>query len=78
MFTRESVLQSEWYRRRLETAQGQAIARCNRVIRHIEATRANDVTGEISERLDLPARARRARQEHVRVSHPDYLDFLEA
>ena len=77
MFTRESVLQSEWYRSRLETAQGQAIARCDRVIRHIEATRANDVTGEVSDRLDLPARAERARAEHVRVSNPDYLDFLE-
>ena len=77
MFTRESVLRSEWYRRRLEAAQDQAIGRCNRVIRHIDATRARDVTGEISKRLDLQARAKRARREHDRVSKPDYLDFIE-
>jgi len=47
------------------------------VIRHINATRAADVTGEIAARLDLETRARRAQEEYERVSQPDYLDFLK-
>ena len=77
MFTRESILSSEWYSRRLESAQAQGIGRCSKVIRHINATRAADVTGEISARLGLETRAKRAKEEYERVSHPDYLDFLK-
>ena len=76
MFSRESVLDSEWYLRRLETAQAQAVARCGRLIRHVNDTRAADVTGELSARLGLEARARRAQEEYDRVSGPEYLDFL--
>lgn len=77
MFSRESVLSSEWYRRRLEAAQAQAVGRCSRVIRHIDAVRVKDETGEVSARLSLEARASRAREEYDRVSEPGYLDFLK-
>ncbi len=76
MFTRESVLQSDWYLRRLEAARSRAVSRCTGFVRHIAATRAMDATGEVSARLDLAARAVRAREELARVSRPDYLDFL--
>lgn len=77
MFTRESVLASDWYRERLEAVQSQSIRRCGKLIHHISATRLRDSTGELSERLGLARIAARARQQLRRVSDPDYLGFLE-
>ena len=77
MFTRESVLASEWYRERLVTAQSQAIRRSGRLIRHIASARLRDTTGEITARLGLDDRAERARSDLQRVSDPSYVDFLE-
>ena len=77
MFTRESVLASDWYRERLESARLQAIRRCARLIKHISAARRQDSTGEITARLGLEDIATRAREELDRVSDPGYIAFLE-
>lgn len=77
MFTRESVLASDWYRERLETAQERAILRGEKVARHVERVRSGDLTGELSARLDLDSVMARALDELQRVRAPDYVGFLK-
>ena len=77
MFTRASVLASDWYRERLLTAQRRSVRRLKRLTSHITAARLSDTTGEISARLGLEGRAKRARKDLERVSDPDYVEFLE-
>ena len=76
MFTRESVLASDWYRERLETAQERAILRGEKVARHVERIQAGDLTGELSTQLDLNSLLARARAELVRLRDPSYVEFL--
>ncbi len=76
MFTRQSVLASDWYWDRLKAAQAQATRRCRRVLRHIAAVQDTDTTGEVSARLGLAQRAERATAELTRVSEPGYVDYL--
>lgn len=75
-FTRESVLQSDWYAERLQAKQRQDIGTTKRLIAHIEAARAQDPTGEVEARMGLQRRAARARAELARVSAPGHLAFL--
>ncbi len=76
MFTRESVLASPWYRKRLETAQKQAVRRSERILEHIRSASDHDSTGEIQARLGLVQRADQAVRELERVRSPDYLDRI--
>ncbi len=77
MFTRDSVLASDWYRERLETAQGRRVTRCQKILAHIAAVHSEDGTGEVTGRLDLGGRTRVARETLAKVSDPAYLDFLQ-
>ena len=76
MFTRESVLASDWYHERLLAAQRQAVRRSERLIDYVTMVRRNDTTGEVSAELGLGDRERKARSELERVSGSDYLEVL--
>ena len=77
MFTRESVMASDWYRVRLETAQLREIRRARLLIKGIVAAMDRDGTGEVSARLGLEDRAERARSELDRVRHPSFVEYIE-
>ncbi len=77
MFTRESVLASDWYRERLEESQEQAVRRSEKLLSHLARVRRNDQTGELAARLDLAGREARARDELERVRDPGFLRHLE-
>lgn len=77
MFTRESVMASDWYQDRLLAAQRQATRRCQRILGHVAAARKRDLTGEVSALLGLEAREKRARGRLQRVATPEYVEFLK-
>jgi phosphoenolpyruvate carboxykinase (diphosphate) len=71
LFTRESLLASDWYQERLRTKQERDIALWRRHIASLEATRA-----ELAPALDFGGRLRSARKEFARVSAPSYFAEL--
>ncbi|KAB7745690.1 hypothetical protein GA707_07250 [Nostocoides sp. F2B08] len=56
MFTRESVLASDWYAARLDAAQAQLVARADAGVAAIEALLESDPDGRVARRLDLTHR----------------------
>ncbi len=76
MFTRESVLASDWYAARLVAKQQGAVTRAANGLAAIEKFVATPGNEEPSARLDMPARIEFARSELERVSSPDYLAAL--
>ncbi|WP_370890123.1 hypothetical protein [Janibacter sp. GXQ6167] len=56
LFTRESVLASDWYRERLDAAQAQAVAQAETGIARLEDFLEQDSDGGVGERLALRAR----------------------
>ncbi len=76
MFTREAVLNSDWYHTRLKTKQVRDIHHATRLLGHLDKVCDSDVTGEISARLDLESRRNYAQAELERCSDPDYLVFI--
>ncbi len=76
MFTREAVIESDWYHERLEAKQSQDIRLNKRLLGHIASVRAQDPSGQVSRRLHLSTRRQQAQSELDRVSAPAYLDFL--
>ena len=77
MFSRESVLASDWYRERLDAAQSQAARRCQELISYIEGVRSQDLTGELTSRLRLEQATAQAREQLERVTDPGYPEFLK-
>ncbi|MDE0629179.1 MAG: hypothetical protein OXH99_22520 [Bryobacterales bacterium] len=78
MFTRESVLASDWHHEHLLAAQRQAVRRSQRLINYVTMVRTNDTTGEVWAELGLGDREDRVRSELERVSGPDYVEVLRA
>ncbi len=72
MFTRESLLTSDWYKERLRTRQERDIALWRR---HISALESYQATPG-SESFDLTSREKLAREQLQRVSSPKYLEEL--
>jgi hypothetical protein len=73
LFTRESLLRSDWYQERLRVKQAIDIALWHRHMRAIEAFRAG---GSLSPGLDVEARVALARTQMARVSSLQYLGEL--
>jgi phosphoenolpyruvate carboxykinase (diphosphate) len=73
MFTRESLLESEWYRERLATKQSRDTALWKE---HNEALEAFRVGGIPPENVDIEARLGTVREQLSRVSSAAYLDEL--
>ena len=72
MFTRESVLASDWYQERLRAKQERDIALWSRHITALEAF----VCGPSSEQFDVQSRLEEARSQTARVSSVAYLAEL--
>ena len=73
LFTRDSLLESDWYRARLCAKQARDIALWKRHLAALEAFEASSVE---TESIDLARRLAYARQELTRVRSPEYLGEL--
>jgi phosphoenolpyruvate carboxykinase (diphosphate) len=83
LFTRESVLASDWYQERLRTKQDRDIALWSRHLAALEAFRASETFqgpeafhASVHKSVDLEYRLDYARRQLARVSAPAYLDEL--
>jgi hypothetical protein len=76
-FAREAILSSPWYRQRLEAQQLRDAAHARRQIEDLRNFLSLPSHAEVSQRLDLSARLRRAEARLEAVSHPAYLDRLQ-
>jgi hypothetical protein len=76
LFTRESLLASDWYHERLAVKQQRDIALWERHVRSLSEFLARAGHRDEAERLGIPARLDRARAELERVSALDYLGAL--
>jgi len=75
LFTRESLLESEWYAERLRTKQQRDVNLWTRHVQALASFSAGTV-GSASSHLDLAGRLRNARVQLERVSAPAYLEEL--
>jgi len=76
LFTREKLLQSDWYRARLATKQKRDIALWQRHVDYLEVVCQQHGFADISEKLKLPEKQRHARAELTRVSSTAHLEQL--
>jgi hypothetical protein len=76
LFTRESLLASDWYRQRLETKQARDIRLWLRHVAYLEAFAQRASHQDMAARLDIPVRLEAARAKLERVKGREYLESL--
>jgi hypothetical protein len=76
MFTRVSLLASDWYRERLQAKQSRDIALWQRHIKSLEAFRSANDDGVFPDALNIEDRFSAARAQLARVSSGAYLEEL--
>jgi hypothetical protein len=76
MFTRESLLASDWYRERLEAKQSRDVALWQRHVKSLEAFRSANEDGTFPDSLNFEDRFSAAQRELARVSAGTYLEEL--
>ena len=76
LFTRESMLKSDWYAARLEARQASDRKLWQRHVATLEKFLAKPSYTDEARRLDIPARLRRARVQLERVKNATYLKEL--
>ena len=76
MFTREAMLQSDWYRARLRCKQRRDIAAWESAVAALEKYLENLHHQEVAQELTLPRRLHDAQQQLARVRSDDYLEEL--
>ena len=72
LFSRDSVLASDWYAARLDAKQTAAAGRASAGLQALQKFITTPGNEEPSERLDVPARIRAAEAEYARFSSPEY------
>jgi phosphoenolpyruvate carboxykinase (diphosphate) len=77
LFTRESLLSSDWYRERLQTRQTREIALWRRHVSSLEKTVEKAGPAGPQDGLRLQDRLAHARAELQRVQSPAYLQFIQ-
>jgi hypothetical protein len=77
LFTRENLLASAWYRRRLAVKQERDTALWQRHVAALEVFLARRSHQDEARRLDLAGRLERARAQLAAVQAPDYLEQLQ-
>jgi hypothetical protein len=77
LFTRESLLASDWYKERLLVKQTRDIELWRRHVRYLGEFLGQAGHSDEAQRLGIPRRLERARAELERVSGPDYLEALQ-
>jgi phosphoenolpyruvate carboxykinase (diphosphate) len=76
MFTRESLLASDWYRERLRVKQSRDIALWKRHLKSLEGFRVANEDGALPDTLNIEGRFSAARTQLTRVSASAYLEEL--
>lgn len=76
MFTRESVLASDWYAERIDAKQAEAVRRAERGIAHLEQFMADPRNASACEEIDVQARLDQVRKFHDRVVTAEYRQQL--
>ena len=76
MFTRESVLASDWYAERIDAKQADAVRRAERGIAHLEQFMADPRNASACEEIDVQARLDQVRKFHDRAVTAEYRQQL--
>lgn len=76
MFTRESVLASDWYAERIDAKQAEAVRRAERGIVHLEQFMADPRNASACEEIDVQARLDQVRKFHDRAVTAEYRQQL--
>ncbi len=76
MFTLKSLLESDWYRKRLEARQERDIRLWSRHLDYLKSFNTNPYNVEVVKRMNLTARESIARKELERVQSPAYAKSL--
>ena len=76
MFTRESVLASDWYAERIDAKQAEAVRRAERGIAHLEQFMADPRNASACEEIDVQARLDQVRRFHDRAVTAEYRQQL--
>lgn len=76
MFTRESLLASNWYHKRLQTRQAREVANWERHERTLSAFLAKESHAEQAQRLDIASRLARTREKLGQLRGAAYLEEL--
>jgi hypothetical protein len=76
MFTRDYVLKSGWYKKRLELKKQKDIALWKKHIAYLEDFMADDINQPIIDELALQVKLDNARNELKKVENPAYLKSL--
>jgi hypothetical protein len=76
LFTRECLLESDWYQDRLQARQERDITLWNRHVDYLQRFQANSHNDPVSDRMHLAARAQFAVDQLEAVSSPEYLRQL--
>lgn len=77
MFTRESVLNSDWYKERLVEKQKRDIAQWTKNVAYLEEVIGRENFAETSVRLELPERLAVAKKKLKDTSSPKYMEELQ-
>ncbi len=76
MFTREYLLQSDWYRERLKTRQDRETVLWERHTKYLRDYLKKESHAEAIDQLQLKERLKSAKHEYERVTSPAYLESL--
>ena len=76
LFTQESMLASDWYKKRLETQQQRDMALWQRHVKTLTEFIEQPEFAKDAEKLDITSRLEKAKSELERVSSPEYLADL--
>ncbi len=76
MFTRDYVLQSDWYKERLKLKQQKDIALWDKHIKYLQTFMSDEVNIPISEEMQLHDKLSKSKAELKKVKNPDYLKAL--
>jgi len=76
LFTREAILESDWYRHRLTAQQARETALWERMIHNLRGFLGKQTHADEAGRLELRARLARAQSQLDRVTRPDYPERL--
>ncbi len=77
LFERDYVVNSDWYKDRLNRKQKRDIAHYKKIISYLENFITQKNNEELSEKLEMEKRLELAKAYLEKVKSPDYLDFLE-
>ena len=76
LFTRESMLASDWYQARLESQQARDVDAWTSHVDYLERFLERPTHADVAARLDIEQRLTDAKAELTKVSSPDYLTQL--